>query len=249
MQITLVIITLNEEINLARCLEAAQSVADEIVIVDSFSTDGTEAIALSYGARFIQRSWMGFAQTKNFANGLATHDWILSLDADEVLDEVMCRHIHQIKEQPKPDHQAYELRRLPNYCGHWIRHSGWNPDRKIRLFNRNTARWVGEYVHETLQVDAGMSVGRLDGICYHYTFRTIQEHVATINRYSELAKDDLKRRGKKATLFHLIVKPWAEFMRSYVLKGGFRDGYQGLIVSVMNAYDKFIRYAKLYLEG
>jgi glycosyltransferase involved in cell wall biosynthesis len=248
MQLTLVIITLNEEINLARCLESAKTVADEIVIVDSFSTDGTGEIALSFGARFIQRSWMGFAQTKNYANGLASHDWILSLDADEVLDEAMSRHILRIKEQSKPDHQAYELRRLPNYCGHWIRHSGWNPDRKIRLFNRKTARWVGDYVHESLQVDAGLRIGHLEGICYHYTFRTIQEHVATINRYSELAKDELKQRGKKATLFHLIIKPWAEFIRSYILKGGFRDGYAGLIVSMMNAYDKFIRYAKLYME-
>jgi hypothetical protein len=98
-------------------------------------------------------------------------------------------------------------------------------------------------------VDEGIRIGHLEGLCYHYTFRTIADHVATINRYSELAKDELKQRGKKATLFHLIIKPWAEFMRSYVLKGGFRDGTAGLVVSVMNAYDKFIRYAKLYLEG
>ena len=244
--LSVVIITLNEAQNLVRCLASVQGIADEIIIVDSYSTDATEQIALDFGATFFQKEWMGYAKTKNFANELASNDWILSLDADEALDDAMRNDLLKIKQHPQ--FQAYKITRLPNYCGHWVRHSAWNPDRKIRLFNRKIASWQGQYVHEVLKVQSDVPIGNVKGFCYHYTTETVYEQIQTLNKYSELSKNELLSKGKKATLFHLLIKPPFEFFRSYILKRGFLDGRAGLVVSLMCATDKLMRYAKMYME-
>jgi glycosyltransferase involved in cell wall biosynthesis len=239
-----VIITLNEERNIERCLRSLQGVADEIVVVDSHSTDGTEAVCQQYGVRFIVADWQGYVATKNWANEQAVFDWILSLDADEELDETLRNSIQREKQAGFPA-GAYTLRRAPWWCGHPIRHSGWNPDRKVRLFNRRTARWAGGQVHETLELAPGIQPVELAGRVPHYTMYTVRDHLRVIDHYTELQVQDLRQQGKGGSLLKVLVNPPWEFFKCYVLKGGFRDGRAGLVVCGLNAYTKFVKYSKL----
>ena len=150
MLLTAVIITKNEEFNISRCLQSLKDVADEIVVVDSFSTDSTEEICKSFNVRFVQQEWLGYSEQKNFANSLASNDWIFSIDADEVLSDELKKSILELKNKNISDDNVFSMNRLTNYCGHWIRHCGWYPDRKIRIWNRKVGKWQGE-IHETIE--------------------------------------------------------------------------------------------------
>jgi glycosyltransferase involved in cell wall biosynthesis len=241
--ISAVVITLNEASNIARCIEALLLVVDEILIYDSFSTDNTPAICAQYPmVRFIQGEWKGFAQTKNIANALAQHDWILSIDADEVLDANLQQALLALRPMLN-DSCAFAIRRLPFYCGYPVRYTSWNPDWKVRLFNRQFCYWEGQFVHEWLHVPDSIKTLKLSGHCLHYSFPTISAHLATIAKYAPLEAQRHVDAGKRITFFHLIIKPVAQFFTCYVLKQGFRDGRVGLIVSIMNSYAKFVRYA------
>ena len=240
MKITATIITLNEERNVARAVESLRS-TDEILIVDSGSTDRTVELAEKLGVRVLEAGWLGYAAQKNWAAERATHDWILSLDADEVLSEALEAEIWNLK-KAGPDCDAYTMPRLARYLGRWIYHSGWYPDRKIRLYRRDKAKWVGDFVHESVQ--ARGRVGHLNSNILHFTCESLSEHVKTMDRYTTLAAQELASRKVKVPLSKLIADPAWTFVRSYFLQRGFLDGPEGLTIAQMAAFYTFLKYSK-----
>jgi glycosyltransferase involved in cell wall biosynthesis len=242
MKISAVVITRDEERNIAAALESLAGIASEIIVVDSLSTDRTVKIAREYTDRVVGRAWTNYADQKNFADGLAAHPWILSLDADERLSPELRAELLELL-PGEPDCAAFSMPRRVFYLGRWIRHSGWYPDRKVRLFRKDRARWEGAYVHEKLAV-AG-EVRALKGDIHHLTYRSIAEHAARINQFSDLGAQKLYAAKKKCRWPHLVLLPASRFLKSYVLKGGFLDGFPGLVISAFNGYAIFVRYAKL----
>ncbi|HDJ22653.1 MAG: hypothetical protein B5M54_03430 [Candidatus Aminicenantes bacterium 4484_214] len=244
MKISFVIITKNEEKRLEPCLQSIKDIADEIVVVDAESQDGTLKIAEKYKARIWKRPWTNYSDQKNFANNHARFPWIFSIDADERLSPQLQEELLELKKaSQEPSVAAFSVPRLVFYLGRWIRHSGWYPDRKIRLFRRQQARWVGEYVHEALEIDGPVS--KLNGHLYHFTYDCLADHLNRINLYTGLAAKELYARQKKCRWYHLLVLPLGRFLKTYFLQAGFRDGFAGLVISVVNSYMVFIRYAKL----
>jgi glycosyltransferase involved in cell wall biosynthesis len=240
MKITATIITCNEERNIARAMESLRC-CDEIVVVDSGSTDRTAEIAAKLGARVIESPWGGYARQKNYAAECAGNDWILSIDADEALSEALEGEIWQIKKNG-PQHDAYTMPRLAQYLGRWILHSGWYPDRKIRLYDRRKARWVGEYVHESVVVDG--LVGHLESDLLHFTCDSLSEHLKTMDRYTTLAAEQLIAQGAHIEVGRLVIDPAWTFFRTLVLQRGFLDGIEGLTIAWMAALYNFVKYAK-----
>jgi len=244
MQLSAVIITFNEERNIGRCLESLQGVVDEIVVIDSFSTDQTETICRSFGVRFETNPFNGHIQQKNHAMHQAKYDWVLSLDADEALTDELKRGIEAVKNSDGLD--GFELSRLTNFCGQWIHHAGWYPDRKIRLWNRTKGEWGGQNPHDKVVMKAGTKVGRLDGDLLHYSFYTIEQHVQTIQKFSSIAAESAYKNGKRANLVvNILIGPWFTFIKKYFLQLGFLDGYYGWVISVNTAYSRFLKYIKL----
>ena len=242
MEISAVIITYNEEKRLEPALKSLEGVASEIIVVDAYSQDKTLKIAKKYTDKVFRRKWTNFADQKNFANNKASLPWILSLDADERLSSQLRQEILALKEE-EPQVAGFSMPRQVFYLGKWIRHSGWYPDRKIRLFRKEKAHWEGEYIHEDLKIEG--KVAKLKGAIHHFTYRNIQDHLDRINTFSELGAKKLYARGKKCRWYHLLFLPFFRFAKSYFLKAGFLDGFAGLIISVLNGYSIFIRYAKL----
>ena len=232
--------TLDEEKNLARAL-ASLDFCDEIVVVDSGSTDSTVELARGRGARVIDNAWQGYAAQKNFAASAATHDWILSLDADEEVSSRLRESIEALRERA-PQHAGYNFPRLAQYLGRWVRHGGWYPDRKVRLYDRRRAGWRGEFVHESVVVDG--PVGSLEGDLLHYTCASLSDHVSRINRYTDLAAAEMRQRGEAPGLGRLLVSPLWAYFKAFVLQQGFRDGVHGLLIAWMAAFYVFLKYAK-----
>lgn len=235
------IITLNEEQNLPRALASVRSIADEIVIVDAGSTDGTEQIARKFGAVFVGRAWTNYAEQKNFAAAAASNDWILSLDADEELSSVLQASMLEWKER-RPDFLVYEMSRRAWYLGRWINHSGWYPDFQRRLYRRDAAQFSG-IIHESLRFEG--QPGRLKGDLLHYTVRSFPEHEEKVERYAALAGQQLfldgKRSWRPAVWF---ATPWS-WLQNFILRGGFLDGYRGALIAKMAARAVRIKYRKL----
>ena len=240
MKISATIITFNEERNVARVIESLRC-CDEILVLDSGSNDRTVEIARKLGARVEEASWHGYAAQKNIAAELASHDWILSLDADESLSEALEAEIWQIK-KAGPRFDGYTVPRLAQYLGRWILHSGWYPDRKIRLFDRRKAKWVGEFVHESVKVDG--TLGHLKSNLLHFTCNSLSEHVRIIDSYTTLAAQEIVSRGVNVPLSRLLLDPPGTFLRTYILKQGFLDGMEGLSIAYMAAFYNFVKYAK-----
>jgi glycosyltransferase involved in cell wall biosynthesis len=240
MKITATIITLDEERNIARAIESLRC-ADEILIVDSGSVDRTVELAHNLGARVIEANWRGFSEQKNWAAEQASHDWILSLDADEALSEALESEILTLKKTGSQC-DAYTMPRLARYMGRWILHSGWYPDRKIRLYHRARARFVGDFVHESLQVDG--HVGSLENNILHFTCDSLSEHVKTVDRYTTLAAQELAARKVAVPFTRLIADPAWTFFRTYFLQRGFLDGPEGLMIAHMAAFYTFLKYSK-----
>ncbi len=239
-KITATLITLNEEENLPRALSSL-GCCDDIVVVDSGSNDRTVEIAREYGARVIERRFSGYADQKNFAAAVAQHDWILSLDADEALSDELEAEVRELKRiGPRAD--AYQAPRLAQYMGKWIRYSGWYPDPKVRLYNRKKARWVGEYVHEVVEV--GGRVGTLKGDLLHFTCRSFSQHLTTIDRYTTLAAKEMIAKGQRVRDVNLVVSPLWTFFRTYIIKRGFLDGMEGWVIAQMAAFYVFSKYLK-----
>lgn len=240
MKISATIIALNEERNISRAIESLRC-CDEIVLLDSGSVDRTVELASKLGARVIEYTWSGYAGQKNCAAEQAAHDWILSLDADEALSEPLDGEILQLKKNgPRCD--AYTMPRLAQYMGKWILHGGWYPDRKVRLYNRRKARWVGKYVHESVQVNG--RIGHLQSNLLHFTCESLSEHLKTMDRYTTLAAEELVSQGTRVRWPQLIMDPAWTFARTYFLQRGFLDGLEGLTIANMAALYTFLKYAK-----
>lgn len=242
-EVSAVIITYNEERNIARCLGSLKDVADEIIVVDSHSTDGTREICESFGARFILNRWPGYTEQKNFAIAQASHDWILSLDADEALSEELRKNLLAIKENPQ--HSGYYMNRMTNYCGHWVRHGSWYPDRQLRFFDRRSGRWEGEKIHERYVLKEGESPGFIQGDIHHYSYYTIEEHLAQANRFTTLTAQVAVEKGKRAGFFKMRVSPVFRFLRDFIFRLGFLDGYFGYVIARISAQAVFWKYAKI----
>jgi glycosyltransferase involved in cell wall biosynthesis len=242
-KISAVVITFNEARNIGRCIESLIGVADEIVVLDSFSTDQTKEICEGFGVEFHTHAFDGYAEQKNRGNLIAKNSVILSLDADEALDNTLRESILRAKANWNTD--AYALKRLTNYCGTWIRHSGWYPDTKIRLFDKSVARWEARKVHEFLSIKKGAKVEKLEGDLLHYSFYTVQQHMDTVNKFSTLKAEQLYESGKRANYLQMIVAPPFKFFKQFVLKAGFLDGYAGFVIAVNSAHGVFLKYAKL----
>jgi glycosyltransferase involved in cell wall biosynthesis len=240
LKITATIITLNEERNIARAIESLRC-ADEILIIDSGSVDRTLELAEKLGVRVIEAGWRGFAAQKNWAAEQAANDWILSLDADEALSEALEAEIWTLKKNG-PQCDAYTMPRLARYLGKWILHSGWYPDRKVRLYDRCKAKWVGDFVHETVQVQGRL--GHLQSNILHFTCDSIAEHLKTMDRYTTLAAQEIAARKMKVPLWRLIFDPPLTFVKAYFLQRGFLDGLEGLVVCYMAAFYTFLKYSK-----
>jgi glycosyltransferase involved in cell wall biosynthesis len=242
MEISAVIITYNEEKRLEPALKSLAGIAEEIVVVDRYSDDDTLKIAKKYTDCVFQRKWTNFADQKNYANSKARFPWILSLDADERLSPKLREEIIQLKEQ-EPGCTGFSMPREVFYLGRWIRHSGWYPDRKIRLFQKEKAHWEGKYIHEKLVIEG--EVKKLHGSIYHFTYRNVSDHLRRINTFSDLGAQKLYAQNKRCRWYHLLFLPFFRFLRAYLLKSGFRDGFAGFTISVLDAYSVFARYAKL----
>lgn len=238
MRISVVIITFNEQENIGRCIDSVQGVADEVLVVDSGSTDATYRIATEKGARFISHAWEGYSAQKNFANAEAAYPWILSLDADECLSEDLWRALMACKSDPggtPSEETVFVMNRRTAYCGRFLRHI-WAREWKERLFHRDTAVWTGDYVHETLSYGTGCREVRLAGDLLHYSYASVGAQVTTLNKYSGLSADETFAKGRRYGLWIGLCKAQWKFFRDYVLKGGFLDGGDGFIVSCNHAF-------------
>jgi glycosyltransferase involved in cell wall biosynthesis len=243
MKISATIITLNEEENLAGALESL-SWADEIIVVDSESADRTVEIALRFTDRVISQKWLGYAAQKNFATEQATYDWVFNLDADERLSPELQNQIARLKAADSLEAAAYEMPRKVYYLGRWIKHSGWYPDYKIRLYDRTKGNWQGKYVHESVKVNG--EVKRLGGDLLHYTVRSASEHHLRLDRYTTLAAQEAFEKGRRASIAAMAVAPFATFIKSYFLKLGFLDGIQGLAIAYFAGHYVFMKNLKLW---
>lgn len=242
-EISAVIITFNEEKYIGRCLSSLEGIADEIIVVDSFSTDMTEEICSRHNVKFSRHKFDGYIEQKNYAMSLALNPWVLSLDADEALSEELKRSILNIKDSLNVD--GYVFNRLNNYCGKWIRHSRWYPDRHIRLFNRTKGRWSGLNPHDSFRLEKGCRSLRLKGDIHHIFYESIEEHIEKANRFSTISANAYFSAGRKAgpltAHFHML---WS-FFRSYILNAGFLDGYFGYMGCMISAMGTFLKYSKL----
>jgi len=242
-QISAVIITYNEERNIERCLKSLSDVADEIVVVDSYSSDRTEEICRSYNAVFIKHKFTGHIQQKNWAILQASSPYILSLDADEALSEELKAYILRVKENWT--HDGYYFNRLTSYCGKWIRHTSWYPSRKLRLWDSRKGTWGGINPHDKYEMSSGARCMYLKGDLLHYSYYSVSEHLLQINKFSSIQARSYYDRGRKAGFFNLTFRPFWRFLKDFFLLRGFMDGFYGYIVSVNSAHEVFLKYVKL----
>lgn len=241
-KISAVIITLNEERNIARCIKSLEGVVDEIVVIDSFSTDRTPEICLGFGVVFHQQKWLGYSAQKNLGNEKASHNYILSIDADEALSDNLGAEIRLLKNQLN-SYSAYKMNRLTNYCGKWVYNSGWYPDAKFRLFDKREYKWQGA-IHESLSPQPDR-FKLLKGDLLHFSFHTIMQHQEKIAQYSELMAQKKHRNGQKSNIWLIVFAPVVAFLSTYILKQGFMDGMAGFIIAKTKAWQTFLKYLRL----
>ncbi len=242
-KISVVTMTLNEERKIERCLRSVEGIADEIVVLDSFSTDKTEEICRSFGAKFMKHPFGGYIEQRANSIGQATYDHVLVIDADEALSEELRTSILKVKNDWR--HDGYTMNRLNSFCGRWIRHSGWYPDRKLRLFDRRAVTVKGRNPHDQMVMNAGKTTGHLQGDLLHYTYDTVEDQVHQINRFTAIQAKENFERGKKASWFAILFSPPFKFLRHYIFKLGFLDGYHGYLICRNMAYSTFLKHAKL----
>ena len=243
-QISVVIITFNEEKNIARCLESVKDIADEIVVLDSFSKDQTKAICASYGVKFYEHAFDGHIQQKNRAITYASFPHVLSLDADEALDEILKKSIAAIKSNWT--HDGYYMNRLTNYCGHWVRHCNWYPDTKLRLWDSRKGSWTGINPHDKYELKEGdKNTKHIKGDILHYSYYTQQDHYKQVDYFTNIASKAYIEAGKKAPFYKLFLNPVAKFIDHYLLHLGFLDGKAGYQISKISAYATYLKYKKI----
>ena len=242
--LSVVIIAKNEEHNIGRALVSVKPVADEILVVDSGSTDRTVAICQEHGARVLVHAFEGHIEQKNWAMAQAANDHVLSLDADEALTEELAHSIAGAKDDWRFD--AYWMNRLTNYCGTWVRHSGWYPDPKLRLFDRRRGEWRGTNPHDHFELlDGSAPTRRLKGDLLHYSYYTVDDHYRQMAYFAEIGARAMHGRGDKVGVLRPPVAMAARFIRNYVLKRGFLDGRTGLRLCSIDAYGAYLKYARL----
>lgn len=239
--ISVVVITYNEAAKVERCLRSVLSIADELIVVDSLSTDETREIATRLGARVVQQVFLGYKEQKNFATLQARHKWVLNLDADETLDEALLASIQKFKAQ-NPDFVAYKLPRTTQFCGQWIKHSGWFPDHQIRLYDKTKGEWQGLKIHEKWQPFNKSPLGRLNGSILHYSFDSLTDYHLQQQKFALLAAESNKLKGYRPSWFKIWVSPVFKFMLNYLLRLGFLDGRKGLQVCFWTAYYTHLKY-------
>ncbi len=241
MALSAVIISYNEEKNIGRCLKSLQGVVDEIVVVDSYSKDNTVEIARSYGALVFQHPFEGHIQQKNYALTKASHDWILSLDSDEALDADLQTSIRELASRNSSD--SYLMNRLTQYCGQWIRHCGWYPDKKLRLFDRRKGQWGGQNPHDRfILFKDDHKPETLKGNILHYSYYTVEEHFKQMDYFATIAARVMLDQSKKTFVFQQLVNPIWKFVRMYFLQLGFLDGWRGIQVCSISAYGTYLKY-------
>ena len=240
--VTVTIITLNESRHIAAAIDSA-AWADEILVVDSGSTDDTVSIATAKGVRVMSRTWPGYVDQKNYAASVASHDWIFSLDADERVTPSLAAEVRTIVDGNSTE-RAFRVPRVTFHLGRWVRTTDFYPDYQTRLYDRRAARWQGKYVHESVAADG--PVGQLKNELQHYSYRDLSDHLDRINQYSTLAARQMHESGRRATPIDLLLHPPAAFLRNYLVRGGFADGMAGLTISLVNAYSVLLKFAKLW---
>ena len=241
MPVTAIVITLNEAAHIQACLESV-AWADERLVVDSGSTDDTVAIATRCGARVVTHEWLCYSAQKNYAAGIAAHDWIVSVDADERVTPELADEMKAALASPD-ERVGFRVPRITFHLGQWIRCTDWYPDYQLRLYDRRRAKWNGRKVHESVTADG--PVGQLTRDLQHYAYRDIAHHLDTINTYTTLAALQMYEQGRRTGVGELLLHPPAAFLRNYLLRGGVTAGAAGLIISVMNSYYVFLKFAKL----
>ncbi len=243
-KLSVVIITFNEERNIAHCIDSVMGLADDIVVVDSFSKDKTKEICLQKKVNFIEHVFEGHIQQKNWAITQAKYSMILSLDADEALDETLKKSILEAKMNWKKD--GYYMNRLTNYCGHWVKHCGWYPDKKLRLWDSAKGSWGGINPHDKYEMFAGdQTTGYLKGDILHYSYNSVNDHIKQIAYFTDIASQALFDKGYKPSFIKLYVSPAAKFIESYFLKLGFLDGKYGFEICKNSAWFTYLKYHKL----
>lgn len=243
-QISVVIITYNEEKNIARCLDSVKEIADEIVVLDSFSSDKTQEICISKGVSFYQHKFDGHIQQKNRAITYAKYPHVLSLDADEALDHTLKKSILEAKNNWTKD--GYYMNRLTNYCGHWVKHCNWYPDKKLRLWDSRKGEWTGINPHDKYEMkDGDKNTGYLKGDILHYSYYSVADHYKQVEYFTNIASKAFFEAGKKAPVYKLFVNPIAKFIDHYILHLGFLDGKAGFLISKISAYATYLKYKKL----
>lgn len=241
-KLSVAIITHNEEEEIRDCLESVKW-ADEIVIVDSFSSDKTLEICRGYTDKIFQKEWAGFSDQKNYAIEMATNSWVLVIDADERVSELLMEEIKDIFENG-PTCDGYFIPRKSYFLGRWIRYGGWYPDYSVRLFRKDKGKFKLREVHESVNING--RIGKLKNPLEHYTYRSLEEYIERMDRYSTLAAREMVKEGRRATLGSIIFRPLFTFFRMYILQQGFRDGIYGFLLSTLYSYYTFIKYAKLW---
>jgi len=241
--VTVTVITRDESANIAAALQSV-SWADEIVVVDSGSTDDTVAIATPLATRVVVRDWPGYSAQKNHAAGIASNDWILSIDADERVTPELADEIRRLLASSTLEARGYRIPRVAWYLGRWIRSTDWYPDYQLRLYDRRAGSWNGRRVHES--VDLHGTPGQLRHELQHYAYRDLSHHLATIDRYTTLAAEEWLAQGRTTNGFELFFHPRFAFIRNYLLRVGIKDGEPGLLVSKLNSYYVFLKLAKLW---
>jgi glycosyltransferase involved in cell wall biosynthesis len=242
-KISAVIIAFNEEEKLPACLKSLEAVADEIIVVDSFSTDKTEEVVKSFGARFVQHEFEGHIEQKNYAISQCEHDVILSLDADEALSDELRDSILSVKENWQAE--GYRFNRLTNYAGKWVHHCGWYPDTKLRLVQKASAQWKGKNPHDILELKSGERGQFLRGDLLHYSYDSVTDHVEQTNRFTSIAARASYESGTRSSLFKIVTRPILKFLKDYFLKLGLLDGRYGLIICSINGLSAFLKYTKI----
>ncbi len=245
--LSLAIISKNEADRIGRVLSSAASVVDEVIVVDSGSTDETVEICKSSGATVIHQEWLGYAAQKQFAMERADGEWILNVDADEALSEDLGKEILSALRHAESDVAGYSIPRLSRYLDRWIRHGGWYPDRKVRLVRRGRATWVGDGIHEKLEVSG--KVQGLESPLLHYVYRDISDQVTTMNRFSTVSAEHRKEPGSSGYLLLGLVHAVGKFLECWVWKLGILDGYPGLVIAVNSAFYVFLKHAKAWEKG
>ena len=239
--LSVILITNNEANNIRRALDSVKF-ADEIILNDSGSTDGTLEIAQTYGCRIIRNEFVGFGVAKQTALDAAQSDWVLSIDADEEIDQALASMIKQA--MASTDYNGYNLNRKSQFLGRWIQHSGWYPDYLPRLFRRDRGRFTSDSVHERIEIDGAL--GKLEGHILHYTDPDIDHYLEKLNRYTTLSAEALHGQGRPFKILDILIKPPATFIKMYFFKSGFRDGIQGLLLALLSSFHVLCKYAKLW---